>query len=113
MNLLAHSCILCEIECENPLRHRSHILSRLRPNESTVETEKKKKIIFRPVCTFVIFGVFSSSLNQFLPFIIVVVQCRFPPNNNNVCTTRRKIALSLSLTTHSRRRVFKNERHKS
>lgn len=34
----ARSCILCEIECENPLRHRSHISFRLRP---TVENEKK------------------------------------------------------------------------
>lgn len=33
----ARSCILCE----NPLRHRSHISSRLRPTESTVENEKK------------------------------------------------------------------------
>jgi hypothetical protein len=73
---LAHSCILCEIECENPLRHRSHISSRLRPTESTVENEKKKYFPPRVYVRYIwsiFFVLLRMSMNQFLPFIIVVV----------------------------------------
>lgn len=75
---LAHSCILCE----NSLRHRSHISSRLRPTESTVENEKKKNHFPPRVYVRYIWSIFfvllRVSMNQFLPFVIIVVVSVFP-----------------------------------